>query len=55
MCPCIEYPLKPHFYKVKLGYTGVYLGEAVQTSTLNLCFEQNKKNIKTFPMKIIDF
>ena len=23
--PCNEYPLKPHFYIVKLGYTGVYL------------------------------
>ena len=23
--PCIEYPLKPHFYIVKLGYAGVYL------------------------------
>ena len=24
-CPCIEYPLKPHFYIVKLGYAGAYL------------------------------
>ena len=24
-CPCKVYPLKPHFYKVKLGYAGVYL------------------------------
>ena len=24
-CPCNEYPLKPHFYMVKLGYAGVYL------------------------------
>ena len=24
-CPCIEYPLKLHFYIVKLGYAGVYL------------------------------
>ena len=22
-CPCNEYPLKPHFYLVKLGYAGV--------------------------------
>ena len=29
-------PLKPHFYVVKLGFTG----EAVLTSTHNLCFEQ---------------
>ena len=24
-CPCNEYPLKPHFYIVKLGYAGVNL------------------------------
>ena len=24
-CPCKVYPLKPHFFIVKLGYTGVYL------------------------------
>ena len=24
-CLCNEYPLKPHFYIVKLGYAGVYL------------------------------
>ena len=24
-CPCNEYPLLPHFYIVKLEYTGVYL------------------------------
>ena len=24
-CPCNEYPLKPHFYIVKVGYAGVYL------------------------------
>ena len=47
-------PLKPHFYIVKLGFTGVYIIflflpknidsgyslEAVLTSTHNLCFEQ---------------
>ena len=47
-------PLKPHFYTVKLGFTGVYiiffisaknldcgyLLEPVLTSTYNLCFEQ---------------
>ena len=40
-------PLKPHFYIVKLGFTGVYIiflisaqkhSEAVLTSTHNLCF-----------------
>ena len=24
-CPCKVYPLKPHFYIVKLGFAGVYL------------------------------
>ena len=24
-CPCNVYPLKPHFYIVKPGYSGVYL------------------------------
>ena len=24
-CPCNVYPLKPHFYIVKLGYAGVHL------------------------------
>ena len=53
-CPCNEYPLKPHFYIVKLGYAGEYLFflfllqnidcgyslEPVLTCTHNLCFEQ---------------
>ena len=25
ICPCNEYPLTPHFYIVKLGFTGVYI------------------------------
>ena len=24
-CPCNVYPLTPHFYIVKLGFTGVYI------------------------------
>ena len=24
-CPCNEHPLTPHFYVVKLGFTGVYI------------------------------
>ena len=69
-------PLKPHFYIVKLGFTGVYIifliaaqnidcgyslepphrggsneypqsmGEAVLTSTHNLCFEQKYEKYK---------
>ena len=25
MCPCVLYPLTPHFYIAKLGFTGVYI------------------------------
>ena len=51
-CPCNEYPLKPHFYIVKLGYAQVYyfsyfwsktynVGRVRTTSkTHNQCFEQ---------------
>ena len=56
-------PLKPHFYMVKLGFTGVYiiflisvqnidcgysLGEAVLTSTHNLYFEQKYEKYQSF-------
>ena len=50
-------PLKPHFYIVKLGFTGVYIiflisaqniGEAVLTSTHNLCFEQKYEKYQNF-------
>ena len=64
-CQCNVYPLEPHFYIVKLGFTGVYLFflfllqniEAVLTCTHNLCFEQKKKkkNIKIFLMKLSFF
>ena len=43
--PCKLYLLAPHFYVVKLGFTGVYIfflyfpDEAVPTCTHNLCFE----------------
>ena len=44
---------EPHFYIVKLGFTGVYIiflitGEAVLTSTHNLCFEQKYEKISEF-------
>ena len=61
-------PLKPHFYIVKLGFTGVYiiflisvqnrdcgyslLAEAVLTSTHNLCFEQKYEKYPNFYLKI---
>ena len=55
-------PLKPHFYIVKLGFTGVYiiflisaqkhrlwvLVEAVLRSTHNLCFEQKYEKYLIF-------
>ena len=49
-------PLKPHFYIVKLGLTGVYIiflisaqnNEAVLTSTHNLCFEQKYDKVWNF-------
>ena len=50
--------LKPHFYIVKLGFTGVYNiflisalnidCEAVLTSTNNLCFEQKYDKYQSF-------
>ena len=48
-------PLKPHFYIVELGFTGVYTiflisaqGKAVLTSTHNLCFEQKYEQYLSF-------
>ena len=43
-------PLTPHFYIVKLGFTGVDIifSEAVLTCTLDLCFEQQKKIYHNF-------
>ena len=67
-------PHKPHFYIVKLGFTGVYIifqisvqnincgyssggsnGEAVLTSTHNLCFEQTYEKYQRFYLKIFSF
>ena len=39
-CPCNVYPLTPHFYIVKLGFTF----EAVLISTHNQCFRAKKEN-----------
>ena len=46
------YPLKPHFYTVKLGFTGVFINflisaqkHAVLTSAHNLCFGQKYEKI----------
>ena len=62
-------PFKPHFFIVKLGFTGVYiiflisaqkhrlwvLGEAVLTSTHNLCFEQKYENYQNFSSENFHF
>ena len=62
-------PLKPHFYIVKLEFTGVYvillisaqkhrllvLGEAVLTSTHNLCFEQKYEKYQSFSSENFQF
>ena len=55
-------PLKPHFYIVKLGFTGVYIifhisaqkrrlwvpVRTASSSTHNLCFEQKYEKISEF-------
>ena len=46
-------PLKLHFYLVKLGF--IALGEAVLTSTHNLCFEQKYEKYQKFYLKIFSF
>ena len=57
-------PLKPHFYIVKLGFTGVYIiflvsaqkdSEAVLTSTHNLCFVQKYEKYQSFVSEIFQF
>ena len=63
-------PLKPHFYIVKLGFTGVYIifvistqkhrlwvpvDEAVLTSTHNLCFEQKYEKYQMFLSEKLPF
>ena len=62
-------PVKPYFYIVNLGFIGVYiiflfllknidcgyLGEAVLTSTHNLCFEQKYEKYQNFYLKTFRF
>ena len=51
-CPCNVYPLTPHFYIAKVGFTGVYIFLIfalkhrlwVLVRTASLCFEQKYKN-----------
>ena len=62
-------PRKPHFYIVKLGFTGVYiiilisaqkhrlwvLVRTASSSTHNLCFEQKDEKYQNFYLKIFRF
>ena len=64
-------PLKPHFYIVKLGFTGVYFIFLISAQNIdcgyslphrggsneyhNLCFEQKYEQYQIFYMKIIIF
>ena len=63
-------PLRPHFYIVKLGFTGVYIiflisalkhrlwvlvRTAVLTSTHNLCFEQIYEKYQNFSSENFHF
>ena len=63
-CPCNIYPLKPHFYIVKLGFAGVYLFFLFFLQNIDCGYSlepprrvptiyvlsKNKKNIKIFLM-----
>ena len=54
-------PFKPHFYVVKLGFTGVYIiflisaQKAVLMSTHNLCFEQKYEEYQNFLSDLFHF
>ena len=59
-------PLKPHFYIVKLGFTGVYIiflillknidcWYSLEPPRRNLCFEQKYENYPKFYLKIFIF
>ena len=48
--PCNEHPLTPHFYKVKLGFTGVYIFFLI-LAPKHRCLSKNKKTIIIFHLK----
>ena len=51
-------PLKPHFYTVKLMFSGVYiifLDEAILMSIYNLCFEQKHEKYQNFLSETFNF
>ena len=65
-CLCNKYPLKAHFYIVKLGYAGVYLfflfllqnidcGYSLEPPLTIYVLSKSKKNIKIFLMELSAF
>ena len=66
-CPCNIYPLIAHFYIAKLGFAGVYLFFLILLQNIHCGYScthnvptihvlsKNKKNIKTFLLKIFIF
>ena len=57
-CPCNVDPLTPHYFKVKLGFTGVYmifLIFALKREPTIHVLSKSKKNITFFPPKIVIF
>ena len=61
-CPCNEYPLKPHFYIVKLGFVGVYLFLLFLVQNIDCgysshvhCFEQKYKKYPIFSGEVFNF
>ena len=48
-------PLKPHFYIVKLGFTGVYIIFLISAQKHSLCFEQKYEKYQIFYLKIFIF
>ena len=52
-CPCNVYPLTPHFYIVKLEFTGVYiLFLVLLLNTTIYVLSKIKKNVPFFRLKI---
>ena len=47
-------PLNPHFYMVKLGFTGVYIIFLISAQNHRLCFEQKYEKYN-FYLKTISF
>ena len=53
--PCNEHPHTPHFYIVKLGFTGINIIFLFLLYKLCNVLSKNEKNITCFHLKIIIF